>query len=262
MQRLEPREDGRLRSRSDRQGSGNVRLSSTSIRRRFGRTGSSPSSTCSRIIRFKPQGSGSFTAHQDLIRGGTEIGDDRRASSTFRRAQPWGCDAPAGTDDVADHREQSVPAVTQGPFPCLTYRDAARPARRQQHLVALLHADGRESFAGNLWNAFDAIEAVRYGPEWSTNVSLARNERLHRHRSRHAAGSLVGHPRLPKLRSSRRQLRHRSVVGRASRQRDRREPRLEHHRDRHRVGRLGRLVRSRTRRRARVATEAWAFAFR
>ncbi|HEX3368305.1 MAG TPA: alkaline phosphatase family protein, partial [Candidatus Cybelea sp.] len=45
---------------------------------------------------FQTQGSGDFTAHQDLIRGGTEIGS--KASVIDAPSQlPWGCDAPPGT---------------------------------------------------------------------------------------------------------------------------------------------------------------------
>ena len=45
---------------------------------------------------FQTQGSGSFTAHQDLIRGGTELGGSRSLID-FPSAQPWGCDSPPGT---------------------------------------------------------------------------------------------------------------------------------------------------------------------
>src|SRR5579863_654676 len=45
---------------------------------------------------FQTDGSGSFTAHQDLIRGGTELGNDRDMID-FPSQVPWGCDAPSGT---------------------------------------------------------------------------------------------------------------------------------------------------------------------
>jgi phospholipase C len=116
---------------------------------------------------FQTQGSGSFTAHQDLIRGGTGIAP-MQSLIDFPNGQPWGCDAPAGT------RTSLITAANQymylqGPFPCLTY----------ETLADLLNADALSwryytpttgNFAGNLWNAFDAIKSVRYGAEWSTNV--------------------------------------------------------------------------------------------
>ena len=45
---------------------------------------------------FQTQGSGSFTAHQDLIRGGTELSKSD-ALIDFPSRAPWGCDSPAGT---------------------------------------------------------------------------------------------------------------------------------------------------------------------
>jgi phospholipase C len=45
---------------------------------------------------YSTQGSNSFTAHQDLIRGGTNI-DPNYALVNDPTEYPWGCDAPAAT---------------------------------------------------------------------------------------------------------------------------------------------------------------------
>jgi phospholipase C len=118
---------------------------------------------------FQTQGSGSFTAHQDLIRGGTEIGNAQSLIDfPTDWGKPWGCDAPPGTTTsliTANNRYME----DAGPFPCLSYAT----------LRDLMDADGVSwryytpaagNFGGNLWNAFDAIAAVRHGSEWSTNV--------------------------------------------------------------------------------------------
>ena len=118
---------------------------------------------------FQTQGSGSFTAHQDLIRGGTRI-DASQSLIDFPNGRPWGCDAPAGTvTSLISTTNQYL--HYQGPFPCMKY----------QTLRDLLDAGSiswryyaptiGQSFGGDLWNAFDAIAAVRDGPEWSTNVA-------------------------------------------------------------------------------------------
>jgi phospholipase C len=116
---------------------------------------------------FQTQGSGSFSAHQDLIRGGTAI-NSSESLIDFPNGRPWGCDAPAGTVTTLITTANQY-LHYQGPFPCLTYRT----------LRDLLDAHGiswryyaptvGDSFAGDLWNAFDAVQAVRDGPEWSTN---------------------------------------------------------------------------------------------
>ena len=118
---------------------------------------------------FQTQSSGSFTAHQDLIAGGTAIDASKRKSivdvpyNTFW----WGCDAQQGSVTsllTADHRY----LINKGPFPCFDY-----PTMRD-----LLDAKGVSwkfytpiaSLGGHFWSAFDAIRAVRYSKEWTANV--------------------------------------------------------------------------------------------
>jgi phospholipase C len=121
---------------------------------------------------FQTQGSGSFTAHQDLIRGDTAINTSFNLVDfpSGGASQPWGCDSHPGTvTSTITANGTWKPYQDHGPFPCLTYST----------LRDLLDAKGLSwryyaptvgaSFGGNLWNAFDAIKAVRYGPEWTTN---------------------------------------------------------------------------------------------
>lgn len=116
---------------------------------------------------FQTQGSGSFTAHQDLIRGGTELSSSKSLID-FPSSAPWGCDAPNGTRTSLITEENQYETL-QGPFPCLTYRtlrdllDAAGVSWRY-------YTPALGGFGGNLWNAFDAIDAVRHGPQWTSNV--------------------------------------------------------------------------------------------
>jgi phospholipase C len=122
---------------------------------------------------FQTQGSGSFTAHQDLIAGGTLI-SPTEALIDNPSNQPWGCDAtkqnPKTVTSLISTAGVFQPGA--GPFPCLDYKT----------LRDLLDAKGvswkyytpqlHQSFAGNIWNAFDAIRAVRYGPEWKSNIAI------------------------------------------------------------------------------------------
>ncbi len=116
---------------------------------------------------FQSQGSGSFTAHQDLIRGGTQI-DATQSLIDFPSSAPWGCDSPTGT------RTSLITAANQyeflqGPFPCLSYR-TLRDLLDGSGISWRYYTPAVGSFGGNLWNAFDAIGAVRNGPEWAANV--------------------------------------------------------------------------------------------
>lgn len=116
---------------------------------------------------FQLEGSGSFTAHQDLIRGGTAISASERLID-FPNGQPWGCDAPKGTVTTTITAQNQI-QYGQGPFPCLSYRtlrDLLDPAAVSWRY----YTPTIQSFAGGIWNAFDAIAAVRNGSEWSTSV--------------------------------------------------------------------------------------------
>jgi len=125
---------------------------------------------------FQTQGSESFTAHQDLIRGGTEI--DSTASlidnPPYSR-MVWGCDSNPST--VTSLITTSLQLERNaGPFPCssdfpygsseyLTLRDLL-----DAKSVSWKYYAPEVGTSGGIWSAFDVIAPVRNGPEWGTNV--------------------------------------------------------------------------------------------
>ena len=117
---------------------------------------------------FQTQGSGSFAGHQDLIRGNTAINSSESLIDD-PRGQPWGCDAPASTTTPV--LTSSGHYIGAGPFPCLSY-DTLRDLLDAKHVSWRYYIPGTSVSVGGLWNAFDAIQAVREGPEWSTNISI------------------------------------------------------------------------------------------
>jgi phospholipase C len=125
---------------------------------------------------FQTQGSGSFTGHQDLIAGGTQINSDEALidNPTFF---PWGCDANPPVRTAIIKKSSGKVYRYAGPFPCLTYstlRDLLDAksvswkfyAMRVYKETQCLHGD-----TAGIWSAFDAIKAVRYSSEWSKNVT-------------------------------------------------------------------------------------------
>jgi len=117
---------------------------------------------------FQTQGSGSFTGHQDLIAGGTSI-DKTHDLIDFPSQAPWGCDSPGGTTTSLITKTNAY-EQGEGPFPCLKYR-TLRDLFDAKGLTWRYYApEVGKSFGGDLWNAFDAIDAVRNGPEWGKNV--------------------------------------------------------------------------------------------
>jgi phospholipase C len=121
---------------------------------------------------YQTQGSGSFTAHQDLIAGGTAITSTESIidnPSTF----PWGCDSPPKTTTglitiYGDYEPN------KGPFPCFTQyqtlRDRLDAAKISWKYYTEKVVPGRDT--AGIWNAFDAISAVRYSSEWGKNVTF------------------------------------------------------------------------------------------
>jgi phospholipase C len=123
---------------------------------------------------FETQSSGSFVAHQDLIAGDTAINSNEVLVNIPTR-EPWGCDAPKAPSNppttvtsLLRAPRQFLP--NQGPFPCLTYR-TLRDTLDEKNVSWKYYAPTFDFQSGGwLWTAFDAIRAVRYGPEWKTNV--------------------------------------------------------------------------------------------
>lgn len=120
---------------------------------------------------FTTQGSDSFTAHQDLIAGGTEISPNESIVDP-PNASPWGCDAPVGTYTSLVSRS-GAPSWNKGPFPCFTYATLAELLDRK-NLTWRYYA----TFPKTNWNAFEAIRSVRYGSAWSKHVSTPQKTLL------------------------------------------------------------------------------------
>jgi phospholipase C len=122
---------------------------------------------------FQTQGSGSFTGHQDLIAGATIINKAKTKSLIdFPSRRPWGCDAIPGTKTtVAFWNGTKVQdQYHRGPFPCMSYA-TLRDLLDAKGVTWKYYSPPEPNGTGALWNAFDAIDAVRNGPEWKTNIA-------------------------------------------------------------------------------------------
>jgi phospholipase C len=121
---------------------------------------------------FQTQGSGSFTAHQDLIAGATLINPSQSVSLVdFPTGVPWGCDAPSGTvTSILTYVSGKLKyGLNQGPYPCLSY-ETMRDLLDNAHISWRYYSAREPNGAGAIWDGFDAINAVRNGPEWKANV--------------------------------------------------------------------------------------------
>ena len=144
---------------------------------------------------FQTQGSGSFTAHQDLIAGGTVVNYDTGSCSGSCQNSivddptgfPWGCDArtpnPYGTPPVEGAVTDLITTQLQylldkGPYPCLSYKTMrdlldAKKVSWKFYAPAIQkwsQCGGQGGDTAGIWSAFDAISAVRFSKEWGTKV--------------------------------------------------------------------------------------------
>jgi phospholipase C len=128
---------------------------------------------------FTTQGSDSFTAHQDLIRGGTVVEPNKAmvdlpgcsGSKCF-----WGCDAPPHTKThLITNTNKYVKKL--GPFPCSNKFSVSYPTMRDlldgasPPVSWKYYVPPSNTNYGKLMSAFDLVYPVRYGPEWTTNIS-------------------------------------------------------------------------------------------
>jgi len=128
---------------------------------------------------FQTQGSGDFTAHQDLIRGGTEISATESLIDAPSDSGIWGCTAPPGTSTNVI-TTKLVYKFHGGPFPCTN--DFPSSGSDYKTLADPLDAAGiswkyytptvSPYQPGALWNAFLLIASV-YGnkTEWGEHIS-------------------------------------------------------------------------------------------
>jgi phospholipase C len=125
---------------------------------------------------FPTETSGSFSAHQDLIRGNTAIATSESLID-FPSHGPWGCDAPHGTTTPLLTSQNKY--IQNGPFPCTSKFPSSPGYKTLRDLLDAKSVPWKyytpNLFTGGLpgayWDAFDVIAAVRNGSEWTTNIS-------------------------------------------------------------------------------------------
>ena len=111
---------------------------------------------------FQSNSGPSFPAHLYLIAGQSAMVDENPVQET---ADAWGCDSPPGTttwvlgSDGLDH---------PGPFPCLEF--ATLGDTMDQAGVSWRYYAPAIGTNGAIWSAFDAVQHIRFGPDWSRNV--------------------------------------------------------------------------------------------
>jgi phospholipase C len=123
---------------------------------------------------FFTETASSFIAHQMLLSGSVRL-NGRESLTDEPNVMPWGCDARPKHGAVTPVIFRNGRVDSNGPFPCFDYATIAdlldaRGLAWQYYVDAF--AGPHYDFSGAIWNGFDAIRKVRYGHDWSANVSM------------------------------------------------------------------------------------------
>jgi phospholipase C len=130
---------------------------------------------------FQTQGSGSFTAHQDLIRGGTCFENctspyvNAKSLVDYPAFTPWGCDAKESEDKTSIlvwTGSRLKDEYHKGPKPCMTYPTLADIFEAQSPQISWKYYTAPEpNGTGKYWDAFDAIKDIREDKnQWNMHV--------------------------------------------------------------------------------------------
>jgi phospholipase C len=130
---------------------------------------------------FQTQASSSFTAHQDLIAGGTVVnyepsnyGDNSIIDNPSTLG--WGCDARSTVTSLISTTLKLYPS--DGPKPCFSYK-TMRDLLDAKKISWKYYAVAFKAGGAGIWSAFDAIDAVRHSREWRHNVTRSPNDIFH-----------------------------------------------------------------------------------
>jgi phospholipase C len=124
-----------------------------------------------------------FVSHQYLIAG--QAGHASEVPSKM----PWGCDAPAESENYLLFGAADPPAFPpvvgheiQGQYPCFPSISATTPWAQRTYPTIATELDNagitwryyvQPSPKDSFWlNAFDAVRAIRYGPDWKSDISM------------------------------------------------------------------------------------------
>ncbi|MGC9991215.1 MAG: alkaline phosphatase family protein [Candidatus Cybelea sp.] len=125
---------------------------------------------------FPTEWGGSFTAHLTLVAGNDTIDQSPRESEVdFPNKVPDDCDSPPGT--VSSYiTSKDAEKRFQGPFPCFDQWDTMANVLDNAGISWKYYAT--KLLDGGLWEPYEAMKYVRYGPDWDTDIIAPQTQVL------------------------------------------------------------------------------------
>jgi phospholipase C len=116
---------------------------------------------------FPTEWGGSFTGHLTLVAGTDDIQQKPSEAEIDNPTEaPYDCDSPRGTKSSYVTSKQKV-EMNKGPFPCFQWKSIAEVL--DDAGVSWKYYATKKLDAG-IWEPFEAMHYVRYGPDWKTNI--------------------------------------------------------------------------------------------
>jgi phospholipase C len=129
----------------------------------------------------------SFTAHQYLVAGTTDIAQDlaivdypgilnNQGGMSLSSSTSWSCDSPRVLKTATLDAQRAISQAT-GPFPCFTQYRTIADSLDARGVPWQYYTPTTGNFpAGDyIWSPFSAIRAVRYGPDWANVITPQTN---------------------------------------------------------------------------------------
>ncbi len=114
---------------------------------------------------FPTEFGGSFTGHLTLI-AGTDNLSPTEAEVDFPSALPDDCDSPPGTHSALLSTSRRV--SYSGPFPCFDQFNSIASTLDAAKVTWKIYAT--HVLDAGMWEPFEAMESVRYGPDWNHSI--------------------------------------------------------------------------------------------
>ncbi|HLY01240.1 MAG TPA: alkaline phosphatase family protein [Candidatus Cybelea sp.] len=117
---------------------------------------------------FPTEFGGSFTGHLTLVAGTDDISQSPpEAEIDNPTLAPYDCDAPPGTKSsyVTDKRKVEA---KKGPYPCFDQWNTIAEVLDNAGVSWKYYAT--EHLNAGIWEPFEGIQYVRYGPDWENNI--------------------------------------------------------------------------------------------
>ncbi len=118
----------------------------------------------------------SFTGHLTLVAGTDDISQSpSEAEIDNPTRRPYDCDSPPGTKSSYVNSEQKL-ELNQGPFPCFDQWNSIAEVLDNAGISWKYYAT--KKLDAGIWEPFEAMQYVRYGPDWAADVVAPQTQIL------------------------------------------------------------------------------------